>query len=83
MIAYLLHTSPQWYSLDMWERSVMLVHAQTRGFKVAMAFKFEKRVLAFLSNDLVFTPSLLDGLRRRCTPQNAAGIVWPTVGSTV
>ncbi|KAH6913396.1 hypothetical protein BKA70DRAFT_1055865, partial [Coprinopsis sp. MPI-PUGE-AT-0042] len=53
-IAYLTHTSVQWYTKDVWWGSVLQVPKQIRGFKVAIAFKFQTHVLAFLTNDLMF-----------------------------
>ncbi|KAJ7059007.1 hypothetical protein C8F01DRAFT_1147777 [Mycena amicta] len=57
MFQYLTHTSPNWYSREVWDSSVMLVHG--KGFKVALALVFADRVIAFLSHDLVFQVSLL------------------------
>ncbi|KAJ7055682.1 hypothetical protein C8F01DRAFT_443712 [Mycena amicta] len=54
MFQYLTHTSPNWYSRDVWDSSVMVVHRKVRGFKVALALVFADYVLAFLSHDLVF-----------------------------
>ncbi|KAH6907740.1 WD40-repeat-containing domain protein [Coprinopsis sp. MPI-PUGE-AT-0042] len=47
-IAYLTHTSIQFYKKDIWYESVL----QLRGFKVAIVFEFQTHVLAFLTNDL-------------------------------
>ncbi|KAJ7057402.1 hypothetical protein C8F01DRAFT_331640 [Mycena amicta] len=59
MFQYLTHTSPNWYSREVWDSSVMLVHRKVRGFKVGLALVFADRDIAFLSHDLVFQVSLL------------------------
>ncbi|KAJ7052703.1 hypothetical protein C8F01DRAFT_1169571 [Mycena amicta] len=41
----------------MWENGVLMVAKKVRGFKVALAMVFDKMVLAFVSNDLVFQPT--------------------------
>ncbi|TEB24050.1 hypothetical protein FA13DRAFT_1797588 [Coprinellus micaceus] len=49
-----LHTSPQWLTQEMWQQSVLPTTGKQRGYKVALAFEFKARVLAFLSHDLLF-----------------------------
>ncbi|KAJ7054809.1 hypothetical protein C8F01DRAFT_1234933 [Mycena amicta] len=56
-LQWLIHTSAQWYTMDMWENGVLQVAKKVRGFKVGLAMVFDQMVLAFVSNDLVFQPT--------------------------
>ncbi|KDR67116.1 hypothetical protein GALMADRAFT_161738 [Galerina marginata CBS 339.88] len=55
-IAYLTHTSIQFYTRKQWETSVMPISKDQRG-KVGLALEFESYFIAFITNDLVFQPT--------------------------
>ncbi|KAF4564956.1 hypothetical protein EYR40_011129 [Pleurotus pulmonarius] len=59
-IAYLTHTSLQWYKKETWYQSIAAVPRKLRGFRVAVAFEFESYFLAFLSLDNMFQPTWAD-----------------------
>ncbi|KAF9489088.1 hypothetical protein BDN71DRAFT_1435628 [Pleurotus eryngii] len=59
-IAYLMHTSLQWYKKETWYQSIATVPCKLRGFHVAVAFEFESYFLAFLSLDNMFQPTWAD-----------------------
>ncbi|KAH7906784.1 hypothetical protein BJ138DRAFT_1104858 [Hygrophoropsis aurantiaca] len=53
-VQYLTHTSVQFYTRSMWERSIAGVNKEVRGFKMGMAIEFDDYFLAFPSIDMVF-----------------------------
>ncbi|KAF7289551.1 hypothetical protein MKEN_01503900 [Mycena kentingensis (nom. inval.)] len=56
-IQWLTHSSPQWYTLDMWTNGICEVAKDVRGFRVGLAFVFDELVLALVTNDQVFQPT--------------------------
>ncbi|KAF4591025.1 hypothetical protein EYR40_009623 [Pleurotus pulmonarius] len=59
-VAFLSHTSLQFYTKEMWYNSVLAVPQQLRGFSVGLAVEFASHVLAFLTVDLLFQPIWVD-----------------------
>ncbi|KIM36355.1 hypothetical protein M413DRAFT_14026 [Hebeloma cylindrosporum] len=55
-VAYLTHTSIQFYSRKVWTESILGITKRDRGFHVGLALEFKDYFIAFLSNDLVFQP---------------------------
>ncbi|KAF8887652.1 hypothetical protein CPB84DRAFT_1749702 [Gymnopilus junonius] len=55
-VAYLTHTSIQWYTREQWECSVRTIPKEHRG-KIGLALKFKEHIIAFVTNDLVFQPT--------------------------
>ncbi|KIM90111.1 hypothetical protein PILCRDRAFT_84268 [Piloderma croceum F 1598] len=53
-VNFLLHTSTQLFSKEVWVNSICKMEKSSRPFKVAMAIEFDDHVLAFLSKDLIF-----------------------------
>ncbi|KAK1222175.1 hypothetical protein PQX77_014995 [Marasmius sp. AFHP31] len=65
-LPYLLHTSPQLYSIDQWN-VIQRVHKNDRAFKVGLALEFETHVLAFTTKNLLFKPlwwTLMDNIKQ-------------------
>ncbi|KDR72183.1 hypothetical protein GALMADRAFT_765703 [Galerina marginata CBS 339.88] len=55
-LAYLTHTSIQFFSKETWENTVTKTHKKTRKYYIGLAFEFSNHVVAFLSLDQVFQP---------------------------
>ncbi|KAF8886455.1 hypothetical protein CPB84DRAFT_1850134 [Gymnopilus junonius] len=54
-VAYLMHTSIQWYKRAHWDKCVRHVSKDNRG-KIGLALEFKDYIITFITNDLVFQP---------------------------
>ncbi|KAF8884264.1 hypothetical protein CPB84DRAFT_1850684 [Gymnopilus junonius] len=52
-VAYLTHTSIQWYKHAHWDKCIRHVSKDNRG-KIGLALEFKDYIITFITNDLVF-----------------------------